>query len=97
MQTAQLHDSSISQQRLEIVVPCMLHVPIVSTVGGTLCYFKLLSKIFIIKFLSFSLPQTILKCYQKKIIPKKRKLALDVENLIPYARSNLVTKRLSEN
>ena len=25
MQTAQLHDLSIAQQRLEIVVPCMLH------------------------------------------------------------------------
>ena len=38
-----------------------------------LCYFKLFSNIFVIKFLLFSLLQTILKYFQKKLFQKKKK------------------------
>ena len=38
-----------------------------------LCYFKLFSNIFVIKFLLFSLLQTILKYFQKKLFKKKNK------------------------
>ena len=48
MQTAQLHDLSIAQQRLEIVVPCMLHGAYFEHFGTKLlCNLKLLPKMFI--------------------------------------------------